>query len=139
MEAIEVSQVARLVDLVNVRLLRGELDVVANLVADVAQQLVVDEVLDDGMFVAGGLIRKVPVGKLQLVHTAASLRSIACTRRVPWCRRGRRGSCPEPRYLRWLSFSSPCRWPAPRFCVLPWVTESGERPARDLERLQQDL
>lgn len=62
MEAIEVSQVARLVDLVNVRLLRGELDVVANLVADVAQQLVVDEVLDNGMLVAGELIRTVLVG-----------------------------------------------------------------------------
>jgi hypothetical protein len=41
------------VDLVNVRLFWCEVDVLANLVADIAQKGVVDEVLNDGVLVAG--------------------------------------------------------------------------------------
>jgi hypothetical protein len=43
------------VDLVDVRLLGGELDVGADLVADGAQELVVDEAVDDGVLVGGRL------------------------------------------------------------------------------------
>lgn len=57
-EAIEVGEIARLVDLVDVRLLGGEVDVLADFVADIAQQRVVDELLDDGVLVAARSVRE---------------------------------------------------------------------------------
>jgi hypothetical protein len=45
------------VDLVDVRLFGGEVDVFANFVADIAEEGVVDEVLDYGMLIAGTLVR----------------------------------------------------------------------------------
>jgi hypothetical protein len=50
-EAIEVSEVARLVDLVNVCLLRGELDVFEDLGPDFAQESVVDKGGDNAVLV----------------------------------------------------------------------------------------
>jgi hypothetical protein len=48
-----------LVDLVDIRLFRGEMDVFADLVAYIAEKGIVDEVLDYGMLVAIALIRHV--------------------------------------------------------------------------------
>jgi hypothetical protein len=45
------------VDFVDIRLFGCEVDVLANLVADIAEELIVDEVLDDGMLVAKILVR----------------------------------------------------------------------------------
>ncbi|PKS07905.1 hypothetical protein jhhlp_006513 [Lomentospora prolificans] len=62
-EAVEVGEVAGLVDLVDVGLLGGEGDVVADLGAHVAQQGVVDELVDDGVLVGrrGGVLGGVVV------------------------------------------------------------------------------
>lgn len=51
-EAIQIGQVARLVDLIDVGLLGREVDVLPDLIADVAEKLVIDEVLDDSVLVA---------------------------------------------------------------------------------------
>lgn len=48
-----------MVDLVDVRLFRREMDVFADFVADVAEEGIVDEVLDYGMLVTVELIRHV--------------------------------------------------------------------------------
>lgn len=53
-EAIQVGQVTRLVDLVDIGLLRGELYVFADFVSNRPEELVVDELMDDGMFIRRG-------------------------------------------------------------------------------------
>jgi hypothetical protein len=58
MEAIEVRKIARLVNLVDVCLLGREVDVFADLVADIAEECIVDEILDYGVLVAMGSIRQ---------------------------------------------------------------------------------
>jgi hypothetical protein len=56
-QTVEVRKIARLVDLVDIRLFGREVDVFANLVADIAEQRIVDEVLNYGVFVAIESIR----------------------------------------------------------------------------------
>jgi hypothetical protein len=56
-QTVEVREIARLVDLVDIRLFGREVDVFANLVADIAEQRIVDEVLNYGVFVAIESIR----------------------------------------------------------------------------------
>jgi hypothetical protein len=46
------------VDLVDVRFFGGEVDVFADFVSDIAEEGVVNEVLDYGMLVAGALVRQ---------------------------------------------------------------------------------
>jgi hypothetical protein len=57
-QTVEVRKIARLVDLVDIRLFGREVDVFANLVADIAEQRIVDEVLNYGVFVAIESIRQ---------------------------------------------------------------------------------
>ena len=52
METIEVCEIARLVDFVDVCLFGREMDVLANFVADIAEEGIVDEVVDYGVLVA---------------------------------------------------------------------------------------
>jgi hypothetical protein len=56
-QTVEVREIARLVDLVDVCLFGREVDVFADFIADIAEQRIVDEVLDYGMFVAIESIR----------------------------------------------------------------------------------
>lgn len=58
MKAVKIGKITRLVNLVNVRLFRRKVDVLADFVADIAQERVVDQVLDDGVLVAVDLVRK---------------------------------------------------------------------------------
>ncbi len=60
-EAVEIRKVAALVDLVDVGLLGGEVDVGLDLGADLAQEVVVDEIRDDAVLVGGrrGILRGV--------------------------------------------------------------------------------
>jgi hypothetical protein len=51
-EAIEVCEVAGLVNLVDVCLFGREMDVLADFVADIAEECIVDEVVDYGVLVA---------------------------------------------------------------------------------------
>jgi hypothetical protein len=51
-EAIEIGEIARLMDLVDICLLWREVDVFADFVADIAEELIVDEILDYGVLVA---------------------------------------------------------------------------------------
>jgi hypothetical protein len=55
---VQTVEIARLVDLVDIRLFGREVDVFANLVADIAEQRIVDEVLNYGVFVAIESIRQ---------------------------------------------------------------------------------
>ena len=52
MEAIEVCKIARLVNLVNICLFGGEMNVLADFVADIAEERIVDEIVDYGVLVA---------------------------------------------------------------------------------------
>jgi hypothetical protein len=56
-KAIEVREIARLVNLVYICLLRREVDVLANLVANIAEEGIVDEILDYGVLVATRSVR----------------------------------------------------------------------------------
>jgi hypothetical protein len=68
------------VDLVDVRLFRREVDVLADLVADIAEERVVDEVLDDGVLVAGNLSISPSSRSGVRILTAAILHSSPCSR-----------------------------------------------------------
>lgn len=52
METIEVCEIARLVDFVDVCLFGREMDVLANFVADIAEERIVDEIVNYGVLVA---------------------------------------------------------------------------------------
>lgn len=108
MEAIEIGKVAGLVNLIDIRLFGREMDVFADFVADVAEECVVDEILDDGVLVAVQFVREIRLRVLALAHTVAIGRSNWCIPRVLCCRRDHRGSSYAPRRLRWLSSSWPC-------------------------------
>lgn len=123
MEAIEIGKVAGLVNLVDIRLLGREMNVFADFVADIAEECVVDEILDDGMLVAVELVRKGRLRLLALAHTVATGRSSWYIPRVLCCRRDHRGSSYAPRRLRWLSSSWPCHSQALRFCVCPFLIQ----------------
>ena len=60
-EAVEVGQITALVDLVNVGLLGGEGDVGLDLVADLAQESVVDQAVDNAVLIGtrGGILFRV--------------------------------------------------------------------------------
>ncbi len=63
-------------DFVDIRLLWGEGNMLANFVADISKQLVIDKALDDCMFVADIAVRIVGARRGSgLVHTAAIVRS----------------------------------------------------------------
>jgi hypothetical protein len=51
-ETIEVCEIARLVDFVDVCLFGREMDVLADFVADIAEERIVDEIVDYGVLVA---------------------------------------------------------------------------------------
>lgn len=77
-EAVEVGEVARLVDLVNVGFLGGEGDVFANLVADGAQEGVVDEAVDDGVLVGARFSVLLRVGVVDLLVKETLAESRLC-------------------------------------------------------------
>lgn len=52
MKAVKIGKITRLVNLVDVRLFGRKVDVLADFVADIAQERVVNQVLDDGVLVA---------------------------------------------------------------------------------------
>jgi hypothetical protein len=54
-QAIEVREITGLVYLVDIRLFRRKGNVLADLVADIAEEGVVDEVLDHGVFISSGV------------------------------------------------------------------------------------
>ena len=72
-EAVEVRKVAALVNLVDVCLLGGEVDVLLDLFADPAQKSVVDQARDDAVFVGGrrGVFRRVFVEHLLVEQALA--------------------------------------------------------------------
>ena len=100
MKAIEVREIARLVDLVYVCLLRREVDVLANLVANIAEEGIVDEILDYCVLVTVRSIRHSGMGVWELAHTVAMRRSNLYIPRVLCCRRDRCGSSFAPRRRR---------------------------------------
>jgi hypothetical protein len=53
-ESIQVGQVTGLVDLVDIGLFRGELYVFADFVSNRPEELVIDELVNDGMFIRRG-------------------------------------------------------------------------------------
>jgi hypothetical protein len=103
-------------DLVDVCLFGGEVDVFADLVADIAEEGVVDEVLDYSMLVAVQLVSRIHLIRMRLVHTVLTLHNKSCIPRVPCHRISRRGSSCAPRgpLQWWLSSvvaSSPASLP----------------------------
>lgn len=58
MKAVEIGKITRLVNLVDVRLFGRKVDMLADFVADIAQERFVNQVLNDGVLVAVDLVRK---------------------------------------------------------------------------------
>ena len=107
-------------DFVDVRLLGGEVDVLADLVAHVAEEAVVDKVLDDGMLVAL-TCQSVDEVRGELMRTAATRCSSSYTLRARCYRTGHCGSSCARRRRRWLVFFSPClRRASACFCASPF-------------------
>lgn len=117
-EAIEIGQVAGLVDFVDIGLLWREGNVLADFIADIAEKFVVDEILDDCVFVAAGSL-SMGWQDEDTAHTAVTLHSTLCIPRAPCCQRVLCESCHVPRRQKWLASSSPCRRQARHSCAWP--------------------
>jgi hypothetical protein len=100
------------------------MDVFADFVADVAEELIVDEVLNYGVLVAEAIIRMLFLKRDGGMHTVAMLRSSPCSRRAPCYRISRCGNSCAPHRRRWLSSSSPGRWEAPGSSASPFYVSS---------------
>jgi hypothetical protein len=105
------------VNLVDVRLFGCEMDMLADLVADIAEEAIVDEVLDYGMFVAIAMIRLVYTMLRQVLRTVATLCSSSYSPRAPCYRTSHCGNSYAPRRRRWLASSSPGRWKVHDSCA----------------------
>lgn len=76
------------------------MNVLADFVADIAEERIVDEIVDYGVLVAMGSISIFSSRRWRLAHTAANRRIRSYRSQVLCCRRDRRGNSYAPRHRR---------------------------------------